>query len=135
LILAVLCLTTLSHADYLEIRRSANLKVKPDRNAKTLGKLEASDIVLLISEKQREGYYHTETQDGQKGWVYRTLVRRHRGDPPFAPDPPEKPDDPSDFPDGPVSPDSSDRAAITIASFNVQDFGATKAGKPEIMET
>jgi len=76
-----------AQADYLEvIRPAAHLKDGPVVDATSLRRLVAGDTVLLLDEGVREnGYYRARTEDGIEGWVYRTLVRGHLGDPPAWP--------------------------------------------------
>lgn len=71
-----------AHADYLEIRRSANIKAAPERDSRTLEKPAVGTLLELLDKgKQQNGYYHTQTPTaGDAGWIYRTLVRRHRGE-------------------------------------------------------
>jgi endonuclease G len=72
-----------SIADYLVVRRPASLKTQPSRNAETLVSLSDGDRLLLLDEKQRNGYYHAGGSDSaDDGWVYRTFVRRYPGDAP-----------------------------------------------------
>lgn len=69
-----------AHADYLEIRRSAELKAEPVRESRLVARLEPGALVALASETQQNGYYAVRNSDGERGFVYRTLVRRQRGD-------------------------------------------------------
>lgn len=70
-----------AHADYLEIRRNANLKEEPSSGAEIHAALVAGDLVGLLDDGQQvSGYYHVHSAEhGTDGWVYRTLVRRHAG--------------------------------------------------------
>jgi len=36
----------------------------------------------LLDDVQTSGYYHVSPPGGGDGWIYRTYIRRHRGDPP-----------------------------------------------------
>jgi hypothetical protein len=68
-------------ADFLEVRRSVTLKEKPVRTAQTVTQLQPPTFVELLSETQENGYYHARLPaTGEEGWVYRTFVRRHRGE-------------------------------------------------------
>jgi competence protein ComEC len=72
-------------ADYLEVRRNTLLKSKAERGARTVATLVPSTLLQLVSAEQVSGYYRVETRGGARGFVYRTLVRRHRGSLPAAP--------------------------------------------------
>jgi endonuclease G len=73
-------------ADYLEVRRSANLNVEPDRKTGIIEKLApGTTLRLLDNGRQTHGYYRAMgVPSGRTGWIYRTLVRRHAGDIPEA---------------------------------------------------
>jgi endonuclease I len=79
-----------SFADYLEVRRSATVKEQPVREATTLEKVKKGDTLILLDDgNQQNGYYKVKAKSiDQQGWIYRTLVRRHRGDPPIDPSTP-----------------------------------------------
>jgi endonuclease G, mitochondrial len=69
------------NADYLEIRRAVTLKSSPAGNAQVVAQLQPSGYVELIDGNQRNGYYRARVPStGEEGWVYRTFVRRHRGE-------------------------------------------------------
>jgi hypothetical protein len=72
--------TALVRADYLEVRRSANLKETPEREATVLIKLAPPAYLELLEESQQNGYYHSRVPGGDSGWIYRTLVRRYPGE-------------------------------------------------------
>lgn len=82
-------------ADYLEVRRAAIIRAEPDREAAVLERVTRGMCLELLDDgRQSEGYYDVRTVSlGQPGWVYRTFVRRHRGQIP-APEPEEEPADP-----------------------------------------
>jgi competence protein ComEC len=67
-----------ARADYLEIRRSAELKAAPESAASSHERLTEGTLVAMVKGAQQNGYYAV-TRAGQPGFVYRTLVRRHRG--------------------------------------------------------
>ncbi|MCH8203866.1 MAG: DNA/RNA non-specific endonuclease [Candidatus Hydrogenedentes bacterium] len=76
-------LLSVARADYLEVRRNATLKAAAERSAAVLRRLERGQVLLLLENAQSNGYYHAQLgAGGPSGWVYRTLVRRHEGDPP-----------------------------------------------------
>ena len=68
-----------AHSDYLEVRASAKLKKEATSTSAELAKLDQGALLELLSETQKNGYYRVASVDGTKGYVYRTLVRRHRG--------------------------------------------------------
>ncbi len=79
-ILLLLLLPGLALADYLEVRRPAYLKQRPQRDAPAARSLSEGELLLLLREGQSDGYYYAQAADGGlRGWVYRTLVRRHAG--------------------------------------------------------
>lgn len=82
IILFVLLLSVNAFGDYLEVRRSANIKADPVSDARTIEKVQAGiNLQLLDDGKQTNGYYNVETvSQGTNGWIYRTLVRRHTGE-------------------------------------------------------
>ena len=74
----------LSYGDYLEVRRSAQIKTDPKRNGQLIEKVSPGTLLELRNEgKQTNGYYQVipSTLD-ESGWIYRTLVRRHQGEVP-----------------------------------------------------
>ncbi len=70
------------YGDYLEVRRSATIKAEPNRDALILEDVRSgTNLQLLNDGQQSNGYYQVETiSAGQPGWIYRTLVRRYRGE-------------------------------------------------------
>jgi competence protein ComEC len=117
-----------SRADYLEVRRNALLKKKPARDASTVRALEPATLVKLTSEEQTDGYYRVATRSGEKGYLYRTLVRRHRGELP--PAPPREPDDAEDESEaeGPSRPEPAparSRRARTSSLSRLPELGAS----------
>jgi competence protein ComEC len=85
-----------ARADYLEIRRAAWLKKVAEADGAEIVHLKPTALVALVDDDQVNGYYKVKTRDGKKGYVYRTLVRRHRGDLPAAPTTPPEPDESPD---------------------------------------
>src|SRR5207247_6800791 len=77
----MLCWSVALHADYLEVRSAATLKTTPNSNGSVVVKPEVGAILKLVKEEQTNGYYFALTKDGSSGWIYRTLVRRFRGEP------------------------------------------------------
>jgi endonuclease G len=81
----VVCLPgVVVHGDYLEVRRSATLKVEPARDAEVIARVARGiHLDLLENGQQTDGYYHARmVPQGPSGWIYRTLVRRYPGDSP-----------------------------------------------------
>ncbi len=104
--LALLSASSLAHADYLEIRRTAMLKRAPKRDGDVIHQLAAGVFVDLTQDEQSNGYYSVRAADGKAGFVYRTLVRRHPGNMPssHASTPTPTPDMPApDSPNAPVA--------------------------------
>ena len=78
--LFIVCLCLATHADYIIVSRSANIRVEPTTESDIVCNVQRGEYMVLIdSLKQYNGYYHVETQDGIRGYIYRTLVRRYRG--------------------------------------------------------
>jgi hypothetical protein len=82
---AILAWVSAGRADYLEIRRNAHLRSRAERSSETILKLPPGTLVEVRNETQSNGYYEVRTRDQKIGYVYRTLVRRHRGTLPPAP--------------------------------------------------
>lgn len=70
------------YGDYLKVSRSATIKAEPNREATILERVSAGTYLQLLDDGQQiTGYYHVErVSPGQPGWIYRTLVRRYRGE-------------------------------------------------------
>lgn len=77
---AAVFLAVALHADYLEVRRSANLYAKPRRDSERISSLAVGmKLVLLDNGKSVNGYYRAAAGGNNKGYVARTLVRRYPG--------------------------------------------------------
>ena len=73
-------------ADYLEVRRNTGIKALPESAAPVIYQATAGELFFLLdSAQQTNGYYKIAISGGNTGWVYRTLVRLHRGDLPADP--------------------------------------------------
>jgi hypothetical protein len=85
LLLALACAAP-ALADYLEVRRKAPLRAAPDTSAAVVrGAVPGETLALLEDGEQSGGYYHVRVAGSAGGaWLYRTAVRRFRGDPPGA---------------------------------------------------
>ena len=70
-----------SSADYLEVRRSATVKENPDRDATIIERAQEGVFLTLLNDgQQQNGYYQVEASSiDDTGWIYRTLVRRYKG--------------------------------------------------------
>lgn len=68
-------------ADYLEVRRSANLKDQPIRDAVAYRKaIPGENLELLYDGKQTDGYYRVWLPlEQQEAFIYRTYVRKYKG--------------------------------------------------------
>ena len=68
-------------ADHLEVRRAVPIKGAPFSAAPTVRSVTAGTLLDLLDDGlQSNGYYHVVVPDsGQRGWVYRSFVRRHPG--------------------------------------------------------
>lgn len=72
-------------ADFLEVSRRGPVRAEPSSASERLVTLDpGTPLVLLDDGDQQSGYYHVRTRDGVVGWMFRTLVRRFRGGPPFS---------------------------------------------------
>jgi len=70
-----------AYADYLEVRRSADIYIEPNRNSDIIEKTAPGTYLNLIEDLKTNGYYHVRAVSlGQPGWIYKTYVRRHSGD-------------------------------------------------------
>jgi 5-methylcytosine-specific restriction endonuclease McrA len=73
-------------ADYLEVRANANIYAEPDRHSERVGRITIADYpsplyLPLVRSERVNGYYETRIPDqGISGWLYKTRVRRHRGE-------------------------------------------------------
>lgn len=74
--------------DYLEIRRQAPVYQEPSTRSQKLATLDPDEregpyLVRLASEEKQKGYYHVRLPGRtDTGWVYKTYVRRYRGEHP-----------------------------------------------------
>lgn len=81
--LVLLALPSLALADYLEVRRTAVVKAEPSRDARAVFRPEVGSYLNLLSDVQKNGYYEVSVPaTGERGWIYRTFVRRYPGSPP-----------------------------------------------------
>ena len=57
-------------AQSVSIRRSSNLREKPNTSSEVIGSLKAGDKVTLTSANQTTGYFPVKTAEGKSGWVW-----------------------------------------------------------------
>ncbi len=81
-ILFACLLISTAYGDYLEARRSTDIKAEPDRDAKAIENVEPGARLKLLDEgRQTNGYYCVQPiSSDEPGWIYRTFVRRHHGE-------------------------------------------------------
>lgn len=66
-------------ADYVQASRHAIVRSEPNQSGEVLLTVEAGAQLALREDTQDHGYYAVTLPSGEQGWVYRTLVRRFRG--------------------------------------------------------
>jgi endonuclease I len=68
-------------ADHLELRRNAGVKSGPESQASVIYQGSNGELFSLLDNgQQTNGYYHVAIPGGSSGWIYRSIVRLHRGD-------------------------------------------------------
>jgi endonuclease G, mitochondrial len=81
-LLILIMLPVLAYSDYLTVSRPGTVKKTPDKNSDVVFKVTKDDILPLISDTLKNGYYFVKAQHGsKKGWIYKTYVRRYKGSP------------------------------------------------------
>src|SRR5674476_581035 len=83
LVLVVVLILTLGFniAHYLIVSRNATLKEKPNGDASIVGRVKEGAYLKLLSTEQTNGYFHVNVPNTSiQGWVYRTFVRRYKGE-------------------------------------------------------
>ncbi len=91
----ILLFPALSRADYLEVSRNANLYTRPTTESTILFKARPGQLLALERTEPVEGYYAvTVPGTDRTAYVYRTLVRGHRGELPEATATPVLPEQP-----------------------------------------
>jgi hypothetical protein len=79
-VLTTILFSVIARADYVEVRRAANVRVDPNGDADTALRAELGTNLHLVESETQNGYYHVEDpQTGTQGWIYRSLVRRFPG--------------------------------------------------------
>lgn len=79
-VILLFIISTTGFADFVEVRRNALVKETPDsQGAPIVRALPGDTFNLSNAGQQRNGYYQVEMDDHRRGWIYRTLVRRHQG--------------------------------------------------------
>ncbi len=82
---ALLCLPPVVEADYLQVDRKAPVRREATSSSERLGDVAVGERLPLLDDgAQDKGYYHVQFGE-QEGWIYRTSVRRFRGDIPPSP--------------------------------------------------
>jgi hypothetical protein len=72
-------------ADYVELRRDATVYASPNKRSPVLAQLapaagEQPLLLRLVATDRSYGYYHVTLPDRtDRGWIYKTYVRRHPG--------------------------------------------------------
>jgi endonuclease I len=75
-----------TYADHAEMRRNVRIKAEPMTDAAAVYSATAGELMPLLDEGvQTNGYYHVSYAPGASGWVYRTMVRLHKGPIPAMP--------------------------------------------------
>ena len=81
----LLLLPVLAWADQLEVRKNANIYEEPNRKSEVVKKVVLTDekspyLLKLAEEEKTNGYYHVRVPGNTKtGWIYKTYVRRYKG--------------------------------------------------------
>lgn len=85
LVALLLVFTTSEAADYLEVRRTANIYAEPNKKSDKLKEVGSSKtgqplLLTLATAQITNGYYQVQVPESRKkGWIYKTYVRRHPG--------------------------------------------------------
>lgn len=71
-------------ADYLEVRREAAVYSEPSKSSTKLATVDPAErspyLLKLLTDKPVNGYYQVHlAKNNEKGWIYKTYVRRHQG--------------------------------------------------------
>lgn len=71
-----------ANADFLEVVRAATIKAQSQSDANILERVEVGTHLNLVGNGlQNNGYYEVWSEVAQRnGWIYRTLVRKRRGE-------------------------------------------------------
>lgn len=90
LLLGMLAIPLLAAADYLEVRRTANIYEDSDRHSPVVVRYDVSThevpYVHLLQNRQENGYYKVRLPgEAEEGWIYRSYVRRFPGQVPAPP--------------------------------------------------
>jgi competence protein ComEC len=84
-VVAVFLFASAAYADYVEVRRNANVYLEPSTTSEVLRHIDVSDttddVVLSISAPAlRNGYHSVHLPEiGRNGWIYKSRVRRFPG--------------------------------------------------------
>lgn len=77
--LPALLLPSTASADYLRVQRPSIIRSAARGDGDELRRATRGEELALASPSQRSGYYRVLLGDGQRGWIYRTFVRRFAG--------------------------------------------------------
>src|SRR5262245_873635 len=70
-------------ADYLTVSRAAPVRRAADSSSDRVAEVEdGTFLTILDNGDQTDGYYHVKAGN-KAGFIYRTFVRRHPGNPPI----------------------------------------------------
>ncbi len=69
--------------DYLEVRRTTSIRGEPVAGGIEIAQVEKGEFLILLDNgDQMGGFYHVRTRSNADGWIYRSMVRRYRGEMP-----------------------------------------------------
>lgn len=73
-----------ARADYVEVTRTANVYAQPDRTSELLVRYDQPSIsrgayLTVATSERTNGYFSVVTSTGERGWIYKTLVRHFPG--------------------------------------------------------
>ncbi len=84
LLIAVVLPGATAYGDYLAVQRAATMRTEPGRQGTVVEQVAPGTYLQLLDDgRQTNGYYHATTgPNAAPGWIYRTMVRRCRGEAP-----------------------------------------------------
>lgn len=69
------------YADYLELRKNTGVKSAPESAAPVIYQGSVGEFFYLVEDgRQTNGYYQVAIEGSGTGWIYRSLVRLHKGE-------------------------------------------------------
>ena len=67
-------------ADHLELKKNTGIKSQPNKEAPVIYQGAEKELFLLLDDgKRTNGYYHIAIDVDSSGWIYRSMVKKHRG--------------------------------------------------------